>query len=166
MEAGLGGRAAGDDGPNDDATARDVSHRHPEVGGLRRRASREELLGHRADLVISRTAQTICAWREAEALVDAGATDAVSGMDSLAVSSADVVAAAELALAHRRREHSSADSSGTPSPAESARDRMEEMRRSAEASCGSSAPVVTRPSVWMPAAWATAATVAASQPAG
>src|SRR3984893_9717384 len=62
------------------------------------------VVGHRADIVISRTAQTICAWREAEALVDTGATDAVTGMDSLAVSPADVVAAAALALAHRRRE--------------------------------------------------------------
>jgi magnesium chelatase subunit D len=96
------------------------------------------VVGHRADIVISRTAQTICAWREAEALVDAGASDAVTGMDSLAVTSADVVAAAELALAHRRREHSSADSSGTPSPADSARERLEEMRRSAEATAAQS----------------------------
>jgi magnesium chelatase subunit D len=91
-------------------------------------------VGHRADIVISRTAQTICAWREAEALIRAGSTDPVSGMEALAVTAADVINAAELALPHRRREHASRDSSSAPSPTDAARDRMEEMRRNAEAS--------------------------------
>jgi magnesium chelatase subunit D len=95
-------------------------------------------VGHRADLVISRTAQTICAWREAERLVDAGSTDAVQGMEELVVNAADVVAAAELALAHRRREHPASDGSSSASPAEAARERMEEMRRDAEASAAQS----------------------------
>jgi magnesium chelatase subunit D len=95
-------------------------------------------VGHRADIVISRTAQTICAWREAELLVDSGATDPVGGMDSLTVSAADVIDAAELALAHRRRDQPAPDSSGAPSPTESARERMEEMRKDAEASTSES----------------------------
>ena len=95
-------------------------------------------VGHRADIVISRTAQTMCAWREAQTLVDAGPDDPGSGMDSLEVSAADVVAAAELALAHRRREHSASDGKAAPSPTEAARERMEEMRRDAEASAAQS----------------------------
>jgi magnesium chelatase subunit D len=95
-------------------------------------------VGHRADLVISRTAQTICAWREAETLVDAGTADPVKAMEELAVNAADVVAAAELALAHRRRETTASDGSGAPSPSEASRERMEEMRRDAEASAAES----------------------------
>jgi magnesium chelatase subunit D len=95
-------------------------------------------VGHRADIVISRTAQTLCAWREAEALLDAASVDAVKGMDALTVNAADVMTAAELALAHRRREHQSHDSSSAPSPTESARERMEEMRRNAEAAAAES----------------------------
>ncbi|MGH7722516.1 MAG: VWA domain-containing protein [Candidatus Dormibacteria bacterium] len=91
-------------------------------------------VGHRADLVISRTAQTICAWREAQVLVDGGGAEGTAGDDALAVSAADVVAAAELALAHRRREHPSADSGSDASPTDAARERMEEMRREAETS--------------------------------
>ncbi len=91
-------------------------------------------VGHRADIVISRTAQTICAWREAEQLIDSGATDPVGGMDALTVNAADVIAAAELALAHRRRDQPSPDGAGSPSPTEAARERLEEMRRDAEAS--------------------------------
>ena len=90
-------------------------------------------VGHRADIVISRTAQTICAWREAEALVAAGSMDTAAGMEALSVAAGDVIAAAELALPHRRREHSADEAGGTPAPAETARDRLEEMRREAEA---------------------------------
>jgi magnesium chelatase subunit D len=95
-------------------------------------------VGHRADIVISRTARTICAWREAEALLPTGSMDPVAGMDALTVVAADVIAAAELALPHRRREQSSQDPSGTPSPAEASRERLEEMRREAEATAGES----------------------------
>ncbi len=95
-------------------------------------------VGHRADIVISRTAQTICAWREAAALESAGSPDPARVMDELLVSSADVVAAADLALAHRRREHPASDSSSAPSPVEAAREKMEEMRRDAEAPPGES----------------------------
>jgi magnesium chelatase subunit D len=93
-------------------------------------------VGHRADIVISRTAQTICAWREAERLVDAGSADPAQAMEDLVVTAADVVRAAELALAHRRRDQPSSDPSGAPSPVEAARERMEEMRRNTEAPAG------------------------------
>jgi magnesium chelatase subunit D len=97
------------------------------------------VIGHRADIVITRTAQTICAWREAEALVRAGATDPVTAVDDLAVNAEDVIAAAELALAHRRRQKPSPDGTGSsPTPAESATERMEEMRRDAEAAAAES----------------------------
>jgi magnesium chelatase subunit D len=90
-------------------------------------------VGHRADIVISRTAQTVCAWREAEALVAAGGTDPITAVEALSVTAEDVITAAELALAHRRRDRSSPDSSSTTgSPAESAAERMEELRNSAE----------------------------------
>jgi magnesium chelatase subunit D len=95
-------------------------------------------VGHRADIVISRTAQTICAWREAERLVDAGPADPAQAMDDLLVTSSDVVRAAELALAHRRRDQPSSDSSSAPSPVEAARERMEEMQRNTEAPAGES----------------------------
>ena len=92
-------------------------------------------VGHRADIVITRTAQTVCAWREAEALLKAGATDPVAAVDALTVTAEDVIAAAELALAHRRRQQPSSDASGSAnSPVEAAAERMEEMRRDAEAS--------------------------------
>jgi magnesium chelatase subunit D len=94
-------------------------------------------LGHRADLVISRTAQTIRAWREAEVLLDARSGEPAGGLDDLGVSAADVVAAAELALAHRRRESPPSDGSSS-APADAARERMEEMRREAEASAAES----------------------------
>ncbi|MBJ7594326.1 MAG: magnesium chelatase subunit D family protein [Candidatus Dormibacteraeota bacterium] len=94
-------------------------------------------VGHRADIVISRTAQTICAWREAEALEAAGSTDPATAIEDLMVSAADVVTAADLALAHRRRDHPS-DGSSAPSPVEAARERMEEMRQNTETPAGES----------------------------
>jgi magnesium chelatase subunit D len=94
-------------------------------------------VGHRADIVISRAAQTICAWREAERLVD-GSLSGAGSLDDLMVTPADVVTAAELALAHRRRDQPSSDSSSSPSPVEAARERMEEMRANTEAPAGES----------------------------
>ena len=94
-------------------------------------------LGHRADIVVSSTARTLCAWRVARAIVrdelGTAGGDAVQRM--LVVSTDDVVAAAELALAHRRRPR---PDSGplTPSPqsTEQRTERYEEMAREAEAS--------------------------------
>ena len=97
-------------------------------------------VGHRADIVISRTAQTVCAWREAEALVADGNTDTVTALDALSVTAEDVITAAELALAHRRRDNPSQESSSTTtSPTEAAAERMEEMRRDAQAAADSEA---------------------------
>ncbi len=95
-------------------------------------------VGHRADIVITRTAQTICAWREAEKLVDAGSEEVDSGLDALEVSAADVVTAADLALAHRRHDQPSSQSGKSSSPVEAARERLEEMRRDSEAPAGES----------------------------
>jgi magnesium chelatase subunit D len=96
-------------------------------------------VGHRADIVITRTAQTVCAWREAEALVAAGGTDPVTAVDSMWVTAEDVITAAELALPHRRRDRPAQDnSSSSTSPSESAAERMEELRRSAEAATADS----------------------------
>ena len=98
-------------------------------------------VGHRADIVITATAQTVCAWREAEALVRAGATDPVTAVNDLTVSAEDVITAAELALAHRRRAHASEDGGrSTATPAEAAAERMEEMRREAEAAASETQP--------------------------
>jgi magnesium chelatase subunit D len=97
-------------------------------------------VGHRADIVISRTAQTVCAWREAEALLAAGGTDPVTAVDALSVTAEDVITAAELALVHRRRDRPSQESSSaTSSPTESAAERLEELRRDAEAAADSEA---------------------------
>ena len=91
-------------------------------------------VGHRADIVITRAAVTLRAWRQAEALVEAGSTDPVAAMEALSVSAADVMEAAELALAHRRRDQPAPGSSDAPNSGASSAERMEEMRREAEAS--------------------------------
>lgn len=102
-------------------------------------------LGHRADIVVSSTARTLRAWREASDVLaadahalrtrDATATaPAAQELEALAVTSADVIAAAELALAHRRRaqpDRGAAAQAGT-APAEQ-RERYEDMEREAEA---------------------------------
>lgn len=94
-------------------------------------------LGHRADIVVSSAARTLCAWRVASAVIahDTGkhAVDDVRRM--LVVSTQDVVAAAELALAHRRRPRGeSGPLSLTPQNAEQRTERYEEMAREAETS--------------------------------
>jgi magnesium chelatase subunit D len=95
-------------------------------------------IGHRADIVITRTAETLCAWRVADALVRSGADAVVEEIGDLSVSATDVMIAAELALAHRRREQSSQEGGTSSAPAEAAREKMEEMRRDAEASAAES----------------------------
>ena len=90
-------------------------------------------VGHRADIVITRTAEALCAWRVAEALARRTGDDPDVAMSGLDVSAADVMNAAELALAHRRRERAEEDGGGSPSAVGSAGERMEEMRRDAEA---------------------------------
>jgi len=91
------------------------------------------VLGHRADIVVSRAAQTLCALREAEAVVERG-TSAEAGAaptDSLYVTVSDITAAADLALRHRRRERPG-ERGGTPSvAAERQRERMQELAEKA-----------------------------------
>jgi magnesium chelatase subunit D len=92
------------------------------------------VLGHRADIVVSRTAQTLCALREAEHAV-ARAPAHPAALGELRVTDRDVAAAAELALAHRRRPRPGEGSpnQGTPQAAERDRERMEELADQARA---------------------------------
>ncbi|MFN2452482.1 MAG: VWA domain-containing protein, partial [Candidatus Dormibacteria bacterium] len=87
-------------------------------------------LGHRADIVVSRTARALCAWREAQVAVAhaAGETERRRPADALRVTADDVIQAAELALTHRRTERSG-DGSGAAaeSIADQARRRAEEV---------------------------------------
>ena len=96
-------------------------------------------LGHRADIVVSNTARTLCAWRAATLVNAGGDAERPDSPAALEVTSADVVAAAELALAHRRRTRSDSGSL-TPSPqaAEQKKDRYEEMAREAESAAAES----------------------------
>ncbi|MBV8194650.1 MAG: magnesium chelatase subunit D family protein [Candidatus Dormibacteraeota bacterium] len=92
-------------------------------------------LGHRADIVVSNAARTLRAWREASLVVGAGRKGAhTENRDALLVTTEDVVAAAELALSHRRRPRVE---SGPPAQAASQsqqqhQERYEEMAREAE----------------------------------
>ena len=96
-------------------------------------------LGHRADIVVSNTARTLCAWRAAT-LVNAGSdAERPESSAALAVTTADVVAAAELALAHRRRTRSDSGSlAPSAQAAEQKKDRYEEMAREAESAAAES----------------------------
>ena len=96
------------------------------------------VLGHRADIVVSRTAETLCALREAERALQPG-DGPPGGGGELRVTEEDVAAAAQLALRHRRRER---PGEGTPSPAspraaERQRERMEELAEQARAEAAS-----------------------------
>lgn len=99
-------------------------------------------LGHRADIVVSNAARTLRAWREASRVIDAGGPhDAVAEVAALHVTPEDVIAAADLALAHRRRINSDRSAPGQPSagPAEK-RERYEDLQKEAE-SAASDAPM-------------------------
>ena len=86
-------------------------------------------VGHRADIVISRTAQTLRALREATLLVGSGPGDVERDrpVDALRVRPEDVVRAAELALAHRRRTRPTGGEPGGEGIAERAQERLEQM---------------------------------------
>src|SRR5207302_3221428 len=86
--------------------------------------------GHRADIVVSNAARTLCAWREAERILRA-ADSGGEPAHALSVTTEDVVAAAELALAHRRRTRH--DGPPTPSASsQSNQERYQEMAKEAE----------------------------------
>jgi magnesium chelatase subunit D len=90
-------------------------------------------LGHRADIVVNNTARTLCAWREATRIVEQREQPDV---DALSVTMADVVGAAELALAHRRRSRTDGGPPAQAHAAEQRQERYEEMAREAESASG------------------------------
>ena len=90
-------------------------------------------MGHRADIVVNRTAQTLCALREAEAVVQHG-TSAEPGLPStksLSVTVEDITVAADLALRHRRRDRPGQASGSSSKVAEQQRERMQELAEQA-----------------------------------
>ncbi len=92
-------------------------------------------VGHRADIVVSRTARTLCAAREAFAVVAGGVgeVERLRPADALQVTPQDVIRAAELALAHRRRETTSPSEQSGEGIADSARERLRQMESEAQA---------------------------------
>jgi magnesium chelatase subunit D len=86
-------------------------------------------MGHRADLVLIRTARTLCAVREAQNLALHGPRrlEKRRPMDALQVSPPDVIRAAELALAHRRRDRSLTSEPSGEGIAQRAQARLENM---------------------------------------
>jgi len=97
-------------------------------------------LGHRADIVVSNTARTIRAMHQAEVLVAEGAGRAAASSKPLNAMADDVVAAAELALAHRRNPRADQGVPATASQGEQGRERYEEMAREADAAVTEAGP--------------------------
>jgi magnesium chelatase subunit D len=96
-------------------------------------------LGHRADIVVSNTARTLCALRAATLVNSGEDAERPDSPAALAVTTADVVAAAELALAHRRRARSDSGSlAPSPQAAEQKKEHYEEMAREAESAAAES----------------------------
>jgi magnesium chelatase subunit D len=91
-------------------------------------------LGHRADIVVTRTARTLAALREAEHLVveGPGEVERTRPLDALLVTPPDVVRAAELALVHRRRERQQQEQAGDAGIADRARDKLRDMEQPSE----------------------------------
>ncbi|HEY6377622.1 MAG TPA: VWA domain-containing protein [Candidatus Dormibacteraeota bacterium] len=105
--------------------------------------------GHRADIVVHRTARTLCALREAEVAVvrDARALERERPADALRVTPEDVIRAAELALAHRRTERHQADPGSGEGIAERARDQLQQMEAPPQPdSSGEATPEPAEPS--------------------
>jgi magnesium chelatase subunit D len=105
-------------------------------------------LGHRADIVVTRTARTLAAAREAEHLVleGPGEVERMHPLDALQVTAPDVVRAAELALVHRRRDKPQQDQAGDAGIADRARDRLREMEQPSEGAETESEPQEGQPS--------------------
>ena len=98
-------------------------------------------LGHRADIVVHRTARTLCALREAELVtsVGPGEMELTRPVDALRVTPQDVIRAAELALPHRRRDLQESPHGSSEGIAERARDRLEQLESPAEEEATASA---------------------------
>jgi magnesium chelatase subunit D len=93
------------------------------------------VMGHRADIVVSRTAQSLCALREAEAVIN-HAIDGkarVRPAGALSVTVEDITVAADLALRHRRRERPGESPAKPAQGAEAQRERMDELAEQARA---------------------------------
>ena len=105
-------------------------------------------LGHRADIVVTRTARTLAAMREAEHLVreGPGEQERLHPIEALQVTPQDVIRAAELALAHRRRDKPQQDQGGGEGIADRARDRLREMEQPSEGAETESEPQEGQPS--------------------
>jgi magnesium chelatase subunit D len=105
-------------------------------------------LGHRADIVVTRTARTLAALREAEHLLrdGPGEVERTHPIDALQVAPPDVIRAAELALAHRRRDKPQQDQGGDQGIADRARDRLKEMEQPSEGAEAESEPQDAQPS--------------------
>ncbi|HEV7678659.1 MAG TPA: magnesium chelatase subunit D family protein [Candidatus Dormibacteraeota bacterium] len=105
-------------------------------------------LGHRADIVVTRTARTLAAAREAEHLVleGPGEVERTHPLDALQVTAPDVVRAAELALVHRRRDKPQQDQPGDAGIADRARDRLRKMEQPSEGAETESEPQEGQPS--------------------
>jgi magnesium chelatase subunit D len=104
-------------------------------------------LGHRADIVVTRTARTLAAMREAEHLVveGPGEVEREHPIEALQVTPPDVVRAAELALVHRRREKQQQDA-GDAGIADRAKERLREMEQPSEGAETESEPQEGQPS--------------------
>ncbi|HXA28840.1 MAG TPA: magnesium chelatase subunit D family protein [Candidatus Angelobacter sp.] len=105
-------------------------------------------LGHRADIVVTRTARTLAALREAEHLVleGPGEVEREHPIEALQVTPPDVVRAAELALVHRRREKQQQEQAGDAGIADRARDKLREMEQPSEGAETESEPQEGQPS--------------------
>jgi magnesium chelatase subunit D len=105
-------------------------------------------LGHRADIVVTRAARTLAAVREAEHLVrdGPGEQERLHPLEALQVAPADVIRAAELALAHRRRDKPQQEQGGDQGIADRARDRLKEMEQPSEGAEADAEPQEGQPS--------------------
>jgi magnesium chelatase subunit D len=105
-------------------------------------------LGHRADIVVTRTARSLAAMREAEHLLreGPGEQERLHPVEALQVNAQDVIRAAELALAHRRRDKPQQDQGGDQGIADRARDRLREMEQPSEGAEADSEPQEGQPS--------------------
>jgi magnesium chelatase subunit D len=105
-------------------------------------------LGHRADIVVTRTARTLAAVREAEHVLrdGPGEQERLHPLEALQVAPHDVVRAAELALAHRRRDKPQQEQGGDQGIADRARDRLKEIEQPSEGAEADSEPQEGQPS--------------------
>ncbi|TMC48970.1 MAG: VWA domain-containing protein [Chloroflexi bacterium] len=100
------------------------------------------MVGHRADIVVSRASRTLCAWREAElvTLRGPGTVEREHPVEALGATVHDAIRAAELALQHRRRDRRG----GEPSEGDGIAERAQEQLRQMESDSPAQTPEVTQ----------------------